>query len=53
MISESNTYKSKIFEQLGLSMIEVEDAIIRLSDVDIEVPLRTKHINGISKMYAM
>lgn len=34
-------------------MIEVEDAVIRLSEIDINVPLRTKHINGISQMYAM
>ena len=34
-------------------MIEVEDAVIRLSEVDITVPLKTKHINGISQMYAM
>jgi hypothetical protein len=53
VISESNSSKSKVFEQLGLSMIEVEDAVIRLSEIDINVPLRTKHINGISQMYAM
>ena len=38
---------------MGLSMIEVEDAVIKLSAVDIDVPLKTKHFNGISKMYAM
>ena len=38
---------------MGLSMIEVEDAVITLSEVDINVPLKAKHINGISQMYAM
>lgn len=39
--------------KLSLSIVEVEDAYIHLSSVEIDTPLRQKHINGISKMYTM
>ena len=38
---------------MGLSFVEVEDAHIHLSPIEISTPLKQKHINGISKMYTM
>jgi hypothetical protein len=53
VISDMSEYHSQLLEKVGLSIIEVEDAVITLSEVDINVPLKPKHINGISQMYAM
>ncbi len=45
--------KSKLLSNVGLSFVEVEDAHIHLSPVEIATPLKQKHVNGISKMYIM
>lgn len=52
-ISEMTEQKSRLLSKVGLSIVEVEDALIHLSPVDISTPLRQKHLNGISKMYTM
>jgi hypothetical protein len=52
-ISEMTEQKSRLLSKMGLSIVEVEDAHIHLSAVEISTPLRQKHLNGISKMYTM
>jgi hypothetical protein len=52
-ISEMTEQKSRLLSKMGLSIVEVEDAHIHLSPVEITTPLRQKHLNGISKMYTM
>lgn len=47
VISMKGTNKSKVLEHYGLSMVEVEDALLTFSEIDINVPLKTKHINSI------
>lgn len=46
-------YQAKLLSKISLSMIEIEDATINLSPVEINVPIKQKHINGITKMYTM
>jgi hypothetical protein len=43
----------QLLSKMGLSFVEVEDAHIYLSPIEISTPLKQKHINGISKMYTM
>ena len=38
---------------MGLSVVELEESCIKLSKVDIEEPVNTKHLNDVTRMYVM
>lgn len=38
---------------MGLSIVELEQSNIKLSQVDIEEPVNTKHLTAVTKMYVM
>lgn len=52
VIIEDSENQKKL-RDMGLSIAEIEGSSIKLSKVDVDEPINTKHLDSITKMYVM